>query len=91
VIGAAHFLSRRFDQSVPKLLLPIQEDPGFVLPYHWLAACYAHMGLLVDARDVIRRLHSITPILVTSESYLRNAEHRELLMSGLRLAVGEPS
>jgi adenylate cyclase len=88
VIGAAHFLSRRFDMAVPKLLLPIQEDPGFVLPYHWLAACYALMGRLSEARDVLRRLRSITPVVVTSESYLRKAEHRELLLSGLRLAEG---
>jgi TolB-like protein len=89
VIGAAHFLSRRFDQAAPKLLLPITEDPSFLLPYHWLAACYAHMGRLAEARDVIWRLRSITPVVVTSESYLRNAEHRELLMSGLRLAADE--
>jgi hypothetical protein len=25
-IGAAHFLSRRFDQALPKLLLAIQEN-----------------------------------------------------------------
>jgi TolB-like protein len=86
VIGAAHFLSRRFDQAVPKLLLPIQEDPGFLVPYHWLAACYAHMGRVAEAQDVIRRLRSVTPVVVTSESYLRNAEHRERLLSGLRLA-----
>jgi adenylate cyclase len=27
VIGSAHFLSRQFDEAVPKLLLAIQEDP----------------------------------------------------------------
>jgi TolB-like protein len=86
VIGAAHFLSRRFDEALPKLLLPLQQDPSFLLPYHWLAACYAHMGQVAEAQDVIRRLRSITPVVVASESYLRKAEHRELLLSGLRLA-----
>jgi hypothetical protein len=28
VIGRAHFLSRRFDKAVPKLLLAIQDDPA---------------------------------------------------------------
>jgi hypothetical protein len=28
-------------------------------------------------------------VLMPDVSYLRNAEHRELFMSGLRLAVGE--
>jgi TolB-like protein len=86
VIGAAHFLSRRFDQALPKLLLPIQQDPSFLLAYYWLAACYALMGRLTEARDVLRRLRSMTSVVVTSESYLRNADHRELLLSGLRLA-----
>jgi len=32
-IGIAHFLSRRFDEAVPKLLLAIQEDPSYSQPY----------------------------------------------------------
>src|SRR5438067_1876808 len=51
IIGAAHFLSRRFDEAVPKLLLAIHEDPGHTAPYRWLAACYAQMGRLDDARE----------------------------------------
>ena len=53
LIGAAHFLSRRFDEAVPKLLLAIQEDPSFPLPYRFLAACYAHMGRLDEAREIV--------------------------------------
>jgi hypothetical protein len=30
------------------------------------------------------------PVLIPDLSYLRNAEHREILVSGLRLAAGEP-
>jgi len=50
VIGAAHFINRRFDEAVPKLLLGIQEDPSHPAAYRDLAACYAHMGRLDDAR-----------------------------------------
>ena len=32
VVGAAHFLSRRFENAVPKLLLTIQEDPSDTNP-----------------------------------------------------------
>ena len=53
LIGAAHLLSRRFDEAVPKLLLAIQEDPSFPLPYRSLAACYAHMGRLDEAREIV--------------------------------------
>jgi TolB-like protein/class 3 adenylate cyclase len=89
VIGSAHFLSRRFDEAVPTLLLAIQEDPNNPSPYRALAACYAHMGRLDDAQELITRLRAITSVVVPSIVYYRNAEHRELLLSGLRLAMGE--
>jgi len=89
VIGMAHFLSRRFDQAVPKLLLAIQEDPGYLEAYRYLAACYAHMGRLDDARDVFGRLRAISPVVMPSIAYLRHPEQRELYLSGLRLAAGE--
>ncbi|HEX4193876.1 MAG TPA: CadC-family transcriptional regulator, partial [Stellaceae bacterium] len=50
VIGVSHFFSRRFDAAVPTLLLAIQEDPSFPPPYRTLAACYAHLGRLDEAR-----------------------------------------
>jgi adenylate cyclase len=89
VIGGAHFVSRRFDQAVPKLLLAIQEDPSLPHPYRYLAACYAHMGRLDDAREVVARLRAITAVVIPASSALQNAEHRELFLSGLQLAVGE--
>jgi TolB-like protein/class 3 adenylate cyclase len=91
LIGNAHFFARRFDEAVPKLLLAIQEDPSFTVPYRHLAASYAHMGRLDEARDIVARLRAITPVVMPDVSYLRNAEHRELLLSGLRLAMGEPT
>ena len=91
LIGRAHFLSRRFDQAVPKLLLAIQDDPTYPEPYRTLAACYAHMGRLDEAREVVKRLRNITPVVVPTFSFLRNPEHRELFLSGLRLAAGEPA
>jgi TolB-like protein/class 3 adenylate cyclase len=89
VIGQAHFLSRRFDEAVPKLLLAIQEDPSFPNPYRVLAACYAHMGRLDDAREVVTRLRAVTSLVIPDASRFRNREHRELFLSGLRLAMGE--
>jgi adenylate cyclase len=89
LIGAAHFLSRRFDEAVPKLLLAIQEDPSLPVSYQFLAACYAHMDRLDDAREIVARLRAITSVVIPDASFLRNPEHRELLLSGLRLAAGE--
>src|SRR5262249_32886909 len=89
VISYAPLVSRRFDEAVPKLLLAIQEDPSFSRPYRALAACYAHLGRLDDAREMVERLRAITLAVMPDTSYLRNPEHRELFLSGLRLAVGE--
>ena len=89
VIGGAHFVSRRFDDAVPKLLLAIQEDADFPPPYRYLAACYAHMERLEAAREVVARLRTVSPLVVPKIIELRNAEHRELYLSGLRLAAGE--
>jgi len=89
LIGQAYFLNRRFDEAVPKLLLAIQDDPSFPTPYQFLAACYALMGRLDEAREIVARLRAITSVVMPDASYLRNAEHRELLLSGLRRAAGE--
>jgi TolB-like protein len=90
VIGCAHFVSRRFDEAMPKLLLATEEAPNFPSPYRYLAACYAHMGRLDEARAVVTRLRAITTAVMPPLVYLRITEHRELFLSGLRLAVGEP-
>jgi adenylate cyclase len=89
VMGRAHFFARRFNEAVPKLILAIQEDPSNPEPYRVLAGCYAHMGRLDDARETVARLRAITSVVNPDVSYYRNAEHRDLLLSGLRLAVGD--
>jgi adenylate cyclase len=68
----------------------MQEDPSHTMPYRYLAASYAHMGRLDDARAIVARLRSITPQLIPTDVVnLRRPEDRELYLSGLRLAVGE--
>jgi adenylate cyclase len=89
VIGTAYFFKRQFDEAALKLLLSIQDHPGFPTAYRTLAACYAHMGRLDEARVIVARLRAITPLLVPSDLPMRNPDDRELLLSGLRLASGE--
>ena len=89
VLGQAYFLKRQFDEAVAKLLLAIQDNPGHPPPYRTLAACYAHMGRLDEARAIVARLRAVTPQIVSSVIPYRNPEHRELFLSGLRLAAGE--
>ena len=89
VIGAPLLFSRRFDEALSKLLLAIEDDPSFPTPYRYLAACYAHMGRLDEAREVVALLRSITPAVVSGADCFRKPEHREFYLSGLRLAAGE--
>ena len=91
LLGAAYLVSRRFDEALPKLLLAIQEDPNYPPPYRSLAACYAQMGRLDEARQVVTKLRTITSMVAPDIGYVRNDEHRELYLSGLRLAAGEAS
>jgi len=67
----------------------MQERPGFALSYRLLAASFAHMGRLDDAREVVERLRGFTPVVVPPAFPLRNPKHRELVLSGLRLAAGD--
>ena len=89
VLGMAYFLKRQFDEAASKLLLAVQDNPGHPGTYRCLAACYAHMGRLDEAHEIVTRLRAITPIIVPSDVPYRNLEYRELLLSGLRLAAGE--
>jgi TolB-like protein len=88
-IGIAQFFLRRFDDAVATLRISLEELPAFTLSYRSLAACYAHMGRLDEARLIANRLLSMTPVVVPVGGAYRNPEHAELLASGLRLAMGE--
>jgi adenylate cyclase len=90
LLGVGHFFAHRFATAVVKLELAVQERPTVAFGYRFLAACYAHLGRLDEAHQVIDRLRRLAPIVVEDTSW-RRAEDRELLMSGLRLAIGEVS
>jgi adenylate cyclase len=90
-IAGAHFFKREFEVALAKVQASIQERPDFPMSYRLLAACYAHMGRLAEARAAIERLRALTPAVAPLLLPIRNPEDRELLLSGLRLAVGEPA
>jgi TolB-like protein/class 3 adenylate cyclase len=89
LIGGAHFFRRRFDDALPQLLLAVQDEPNNALAHRLLAACYAHMGRLDEARESITRLRASARLVVPSVVNFRNPRHRKLYLSGLRLAAGE--
>jgi adenylate cyclase len=88
-IGQANFLSRRFEEGVANLRASLEELPSFVATYQCLAACYAQMERLDEARDVIGRLRTLTSEVVPRQLLFRDLQHQELFLSGLRRAAGE--
>jgi len=88
-MGMSLFFLRRFDEAVAKFLSAMEHHPKFVLGHRFLAGCYAHMGRLDDAREVVARLRTLTSDVLDSGVRYRNPEYRELFLSGLRLAAGE--
>jgi adenylate cyclase len=88
MIGAAHLFAQRFDEAEAKLLLAIQQEPYFPYSHAYLAACYAYMGRLTEAREALSRLQAVAPHF-SYTSLFRNPEQRKLLEEGLRLAAGE--
>jgi adenylate cyclase len=91
LIGLAYLFKRRFEEATAKLLLGIQDHPGFPVSYRHLAVCYAHMGRLDEARGALAKLQAITPVVVPSNMPFRDPGDRELYLSGLRMAAGERS
>jgi hypothetical protein len=90
LIGTALFFGRHFEEAVPGLWVAIEATPTFPNPNRYLAACYAHMGFFDEAPGMIARLRAIIPeVMVDLPLPYRNPQHRELFLSGLRLAIGE--
>jgi TolB-like protein len=88
-LGGAYFLKHQFEDAAAILMAALEQAPGLPVAYQLLASCYAHMGRLNEARDIVKRLRKITPVVVPSVIIYRNPDDRELFLSGLRLAAGE--
>ena len=89
-IGSAEFFNHQFDDAAAKLRAALEQTPTHVITHRILAACCAHMGRIDAAHEIIARLKTITPVVVPSLAQFRNPDHRQLLLSGLHLAMGEP-
>ncbi|SDR63954.1 adenylate cyclase [Rhizobiales bacterium GAS113] len=89
-IGVGHFFARRFEKARAILLQSLQEHPTWAPTHRFLASCYAHMGRFDEARDIVKRLRDVTPLVIPSAAHWRNPEDREFYLQGLRLAATEP-
>jgi len=86
-LGGAYFLKHQFADAAAILLASLEQAPGLPVAYQLLASCYANMGRLDEAREIMTRLRFITPVVVPSMIPFRHPEHRELFLSGLRLGL----
>ena len=87
--GIALFFVRRFEDAATKLRESLASQPDYVLSYRFLAASFAHMGRIEEARVVIDQLRKVTSVILDNGTRYRNPEYREMYLSGLRLAAGE--
>jgi len=88
-IAVAQFIEGRFGDAIAILVTALDELPGHAGIYRYLASCYAHAGRLDDAREIIKRLRTITPSVLPNVVQSQRPEHREFFLSGLRLAMSE--
>jgi TolB-like protein len=88
-IGIALFFTHQYEKSAATLRESLQKLPHFAMNYRFLAACYAHMGRLDEAREIVEQLRAITSAVIPSVMPHRRPEHRELFFSGLRWAADE--
>jgi adenylate cyclase len=88
-IAVAHFFQGRFSDAIAMFVTALDELPGHAGIYRYLASCYAHAGRLDDAREIIKRLRTITPSVLPNVVGWRRPEHREFFLSGLRRAMSE--
>ena len=87
-IGVAHFFARRFENATTMLLRSLQQLPGWPPTYRFLASCYAHMGLLDEARATVQKLRAVTNEVVPSAQHWK-PEFRQFFLEGLRLAADD--
>ena len=89
-IGEAYYGARQYEQAVAPLQTAINRFPTFITPRRHLAAVYAQMGRMDEAKKeiaVVRKLDSSVCIsLYRERSRYKNVEDLEHYLDGLRKA-----
>jgi adenylate cyclase len=91
-MGICHLQERRFDRAVSDLEASFHELPTYLTTKWSLAACYAQMGRLDEAREFAAR-NDIVPGgkwgQLRSRFAVGDSNRCEYLLAGLRMATGE--
>jgi adenylate cyclase len=89
-LAHAQHLLRQFDRAVVAYRQVIMRLPDYIMPHIGLAACYAEMGRLVEAREQAQEVLRIDPGFSierhTRMSQYRLPEHTERRLRALRAA-----
>lgn len=88
--GHSYLLMQQYDEAVNRFLQTIEQFPGFMGTYSFLACAYVELDRLDDARDAITRFLGIVPQFTVNEAARRfpwrSDEVRERFLENLRKA-----
>jgi adenylate cyclase len=89
-LGSAYYMLGRYTDAVPHLLRAVSRAPNLALGHHWLAATYAQLGRLDEARAEATEGLRIQPWFTISQMPFtrtcKRPEDGERLKYGLREA-----
>jgi adenylate cyclase len=89
-IGLAHYGARQYEQAIAPLRMAVSRFPTFITPRRHLAATYAQMGRMEEARAEIEVLRKLDPSLSIASYRERmryeKVEDQEHYLDGLRKA-----
>ena len=71
-LGVAHFFNREFDDAAAILLTALEQAPTFTHTYRLLASCYANMGRLSEAPEIVNADHPDKLIVDGAFAFSRN-------------------
>jgi TolB-like protein len=90
VAGFAEFIAGRYEEAVVWLLKALRDHPGHLAAHRNLAACYAQLGRMEEAKaaaaDLLAREPSFRISVFESRYPLRRPDDRRRLIAGLRSA-----
>jgi hypothetical protein len=91
-LGMCHFFEGRFEEAAAFLEDSFRELPTYPLTGWFLAACYARMGRVSEAREFASRQGIVRDgNWLAIHRLLGHAAHRDMALSGLKLATGQES
>jgi len=89
-LGLAHYVLKEYAQALPALRDCVSRAPNLLAGHFWLAATYAQMGRMEDARGEAAEILRVQPTYSIGGSQramaFKNAEDDQHYVDGLRKA-----